>query len=162
MTQEYLMTILNYDKDSGLFTYKKSKPKIKVGNIAGTLKKDGYIRIKIDGKLHYAHRLAWLYINGYFPKFVDHINHLRDDNRWVNLRKVTLSENGMNMPMLNTNTSGFTGVYPHKKNGTWIVQIKVRGDQKYLGSFKTKEEAVNARKTANIQYGFHENHGAKK
>jgi len=163
LTQERLKELLHYDKDTGVFTRKiKLANGIQVGDIAGCVDGvNGYIVIIIDGKNYRAHRLAWLYVNGGFPKEqIDHISHDRTDNKIANLRSVTNQENQMNKSMLKNNTSGFTGVYWHKPTNKWQSQIMINGKYKHLGYFTNKNDAIKARKEANIEFGFHQNHGS--
>lgn len=158
--QEYLKSILNYDPENGLFRWKKQRSGIRIGDVAGCIQKYGYRRIKIDGKLYLASRLAWLYYHGEFPQHeVDHINHIRDDNRILNLREVTHQENNKNKSMQCDNTSGTTGVYWNKRDKKWVAHIQIDGKSIYLGRFSSKSDAVEARKQAEIKYNFHINHG---
>ena len=159
LTQDKLMEILSYDYDSGNFTWKSpTNRSIRVGDIAGTVTDMDYIQIGVLGKLYLAHRLAWLYVYGYFPTEIDHINRNKADNRILNLREVTHSENQKNQKMNSKNTSGFTGVYKHR-NGKWVAQIQVGGKSINLGYFHKIENAVATRKNAEIKYKFHKNHG---
>ena len=61
--------------------------------------------------------------------------------------------------MNKNNTSGHTGVYWYSQRKKWVSEIFADGRKISLGYFKDKEEAIQARKQANIEYGFHENHG---
>ena len=120
ITQERLKELLHYDPESGLFTWKVLRTgNAKVGSVAGSSNICGYINIKIDGILHCAHRLAFLYVNGAMPKEVDHINHLRSDNSFKNLRSVSRKENSVNQIKRRSNTSGVMGVTWYKKSGKW-------------------------------------------
>jgi len=104
--------------------------------------------------------LAWLYVYGTMPKEqIDHINHVRDDNRIINLREVTHSENHKNRTKQSNNTSGVTGVHWLEEKERWQAYIK--GDDKkiHLGTFKNKNDAISARKEAEIKYNYHSNHG---
>lgn len=161
ITQNQIKEVLNYNPDNGIFTWLvSSAQRIKIGNIAGGLDKYGYIKIQLNCKTYKAHRLAFLYMTGEFPKNqVDHINHNRNDNRWENLRGVSKTENGQNRSKQSNNKSGFTGVSWHKSMGKWIVHIKANGKILHLGYFKNKDKAIKKRKEAEIKYGFHENHG---
>ncbi|MCK4816681.1 HNH endonuclease [bacterium] len=165
LTQQYLKSILNYDKDTGIFTWRVSRNnRIKAGDLAGTLTSKGYIQvgIKIDGiaLLYGAHRLAWLYEYGKFPsKDIDHINHDRLDNRICNLREADQKINQKNRTINKNNKSGFTGVSWHKNRNRWQATICVNKTIIHLGSFKDKNEAIMARLHANRLYKFHENHG---
>ena len=160
MKQKYLKSKLNFDSNTGLFTYAKNVNRFKKGDISGHLNNDGYIAISIDKKIYNAHRLAWLYIYGYMPtEQIDHINHIRTDNRISNLREATHTENDRNAKKRHDNTSGVTGVSWHKKDKRWSARINTDGNRINLGSFVEYHEAVNARKNAETLYGYHENHG---
>ena len=89
LTAARLRELLQYDPETGVFTrLVKTSNGIKVGDVAGTADARGYILIRVDGWLHLAHRLAWLHMTCEWPKgMIDHINGVRDDNRWSNLRR---------------------------------------------------------------------------
>ena len=113
MTQIKLKEFVDYDPGNGVFTRKQLKVKCQVqpGDIIGTPDGLGYLRSSIDGKKYKLHRLAWLYVYGYFPEnFIDHINRNRSDNRIENLREVSRQCNVRNCGNLKTNTSGIKGV----------------------------------------------------
>lgn len=158
LTQSRLKELLHYCPDTGVFTRLTGNNRVKVGSIAGCLAGLGYSQIRIDRKKYYSHRLAFLYIEGAFPKNnTDHINGVKADNRWSNLRAVTQAENLRNQKKRNTNTSGIMGVHRHK--GKWVAQIKVGGKLLYLGFFADFFEACCARKSIELKYGYHPNHG---
>ena len=83
---------------------------------------------------------------------VDHINHNVFDNRVSNLRICTHSDNMKNRSIYTKNKSGYPGIFETKKYGYWYVSIGVNGKHKYIGQFKNKEDAINARKQAEIKY----------
>lgn len=158
MTQEELKQLLKYDKSTGEFEwvdYSKACRKNKVGSKYNT----GYMIVSINYKRYQLHRLAWLYEYGYMPKFIDHINGDKSDNRISNLREVTKSQNSRNMKKNTKNKSGFTGVHYNKNTSKWVAQIYDGVKIVHLGSFDNKDEAIIARCKANIRYGYHENHG---
>lgn len=127
---------------------------------AGCLNKiTGYIQIMSKGEQEYAHRLAWFITYGVWPEFIDHINGIKSDNRLINIRNVQKRVNHQNMKKFITNTSSVTGVYFYWQIGKWTAKIVVARKQINLGCFESFDEAVNARKQAEIDYGFHENHG---
>ena len=160
LTQKELKRQLHYEPLSGVFTRKISNHRsVKVGDIAGTKHPYGYIMIKVTKKITAAHRLAFLYMDGIMPNEVDHINHVRDDNRWINLRSVTRSENCKNNSKRKDNSSGVCGVHWKTRDKRWIAQIRVDGKNIWLGQYTVFSDAVNARKNAEVLYGFHENHG---
>lgn len=98
LTQQLLKQNLMYDPDSGIFTWViRPAHCIRIGDVAGYKNPEGYVKIGILGKIYSAHHLAFLYMNGSVPDgIVDHINRVRYDNRWVNLRVVTAKENSTN------------------------------------------------------------------
>ena len=162
MTQEYLKSLLHYNKDTGAFTrLVRCGSRGSVGSVAGFVTKEGYHRIKIDGKAYGGHQLAFLYMIGNIPSCIDHKDHVCSNNAWSNIRPVTNSENSKNLSIRYDNMSGFSGVYFDKvvKRKPWKASIRCDNKQIHLGYFDTKDEAIAARKAANIKYGFHENHG---
>jgi len=163
ITQERLKELLHYDPDTGIFTRNiRTASCVSVGDIAGNTRKiDGYHVIRICGQRYPAHRLAFLYMEGSFPPYhVDHINHIRNDNRWCNLRRVKCTENLRNRTLQSNNTSGINGVNWHKHKRSWEASIRINKKRIYLGAFKCFFEACCARKSADIAYGFHSNHGS--
>jgi hypothetical protein len=161
ITQATLKELLNYSPETGEFTWLKSiGGKSKTGLLAGTLNSLGYRKIIIWGKEYKAHRLAWLYTHGSFPEGqIDHINGVRKDNKIDNLRAVTNAENTRNGKRRCTNTSGVTGVSWFKLNEAWGAYINDNGKKLFLGLFEDLFSAVAARKTAEIKYDYHPNHG---
>lgn len=167
LTQELLKEKLYYDKDTGMFTWTDSKlnhGKVR-GKEAGSIDNSGYrvIVMKLGGKSRNfkAHRLAWFYVYGEFPKLqLDHINHNRLDNKISNLRQVTQRENHRNRSQQKNNTSGYNGVHFRKDAKKYQAKVKVDGRTIHLGYFKKAEDAGQAAKEAREHYGFHSNHGA--
>ena len=160
ITQAELKNELNYDEATGIFTRKISNHgKVKIGDIAGHTNSRGYVVINIGKKKYKAHRLAWLYIYGEIPCEVDHINHIKYDNRIANLRDVDRTSQCRNASIYSNNKSGCTGVIWNKQANRWYSRIGVDGNKVFLGSFTSYTEAVDARKNAEILYGYHENHG---
>ena len=154
-----LIELLDYNKDSGIFKWKIDISNKKKGDIAGT-NSNGYVVISVNKKKHYAHRLAWYFIYGTFPKgHIDHINHNKKDNRIDNLRDVSRSCNQKNRSLNNNNISGKIGVCWHKKNAKWQSQIMINGKNKALGYFDILDDAIEARINAEKEYKFHKNHG---
>ncbi len=124
--------------------------------------KNGYIRVRYKRKSCAAHRVIWFYKTGAWPDCdIDHIDHDRQNNKWENLRLVSRTDNMRNATQSKANRSGFTGVGWCKQQGQWRSQIMVNGKSIKLGRFDNLEEAIRARKSANVKYGFHPNHGEK-
>ena len=120
----------------------------------------GYLCGAILGRTYRAHRIIWLLHSGEWPSAdLDHINGRREDNRIINLRAVSRTENLKNQRLSTKNTSGVLGVCWHKSREKWAARINVSGRKMHIGYFESFDAAVAARKAANIEYGFHENHG---
>jgi hypothetical protein len=122
----------------------------------------GYFKGVIFGEAYLAHRVAWAIYSGSWPENeIDHINGDRLDNRIANLRSVTSQENSKNVSIGSRNTSGTIGVHWREDQSRWVASINKKGKLKYIGSFKSKNEAIQARAKANLEYGYHANHGRK-
>ncbi len=162
INQLELKELLNYDPNTGVFTWRVSQGRAVKGKIAGG-KDKGYIKIKINKTLYLAQRLAFLYMDGNFPEdCTDHINHNRSDNRFINLRKCSKKDNNKNVSKRIDNTSGITGVCWHKQHEKWYSQIQNSGKHEYIGLFSEIWDAICARKSAEIKHDFHFNHGAER
>jgi len=164
ITQSYLQKIISYNPETGIFTWLQLTGKAKPGREAGYLvsmssrKESKYRVIGIDGKNFLAHRLAFLYMTGSFPEnVVDHINHDASDNRWINLRAVSRTDNNRNAHRHYDNKSGVCGVWLDKK--IWVAKIGIKSKQVCLGRFNNLFDAVCARKNAEVVHGYHKNHG---
>lgn len=143
LTQDVLNELLVYDMETGMFTWRLSRGARSAGSVAGWVKSDGYTAITIFGRGYAQHRLAWLYVNGEWPEqHIDHINGNKKDNRISNLRDVSRSGNLQNLKKAYcSSSSGLLGVTFLKQQKTWQSRIIVDGVRKFLGNFKTKEEA---------------------
>lgn len=145
LTQAVLKEHLHYDTETGIFTWvKPTMVKIKVGDIVGCLDvSTGYYVTKLFRKKYQLHRLAWLYIYGFIPKnYIDHINGVTTDNRLINLREATNSQNQQNLKKkTKNNSSGFVGVSFYKNTGKYRANIKINKKGIHLGYYDTPEEA---------------------
>ena len=162
LTQQAIKDVLDYDPATGLFTWKTRVAKrIQIGDKAGSVKRQtGYLVVSILGERHYAHRLAFLYMTGALPHAdVDHINGVRCDNRWGNLREVVRSENLRNRKIPSTNKSGVIGVCWSALRKKWVATISICDKNIVVGAFTEFTDAVAARKSAEQQQGYHQNHG---
>jgi hypothetical protein len=160
LTQAYIKTILHYDPETGIFIWKVPQARRPVGREAGFSTTNGYRSIGIDAKKYLAHRIAVIYMNGEIDAAqIDHINGVRSDNRWANLRLATSADNQRNTKLRNTNTSGVMGVSWHARGGKWTARISHNSQEKYLGLFDDFFDAVCARKSAENALGYHPNHG---
>lgn len=154
LTQDRLKEIIHYDPVVGVFLWKiKSRAKggrVYPGDVAGFIRNnDGYRFIGIDGRAYMACKLAWLYQTGYFPAgIIDHANRVRSDDRFLNLRPATSSQNGMNKCVRSDNKSGVTGVSFDTARGKWAARIRVSGKYVSLGRYQNIDDAIAARKIA--------------
>lgn len=157
------MRRLDYEPDTGAFTWKVRVMCMGGGRMpgqeAGTIK-DGYRIISLYGRAYRAHHLAWLFMTGDWPPAgvdIDHINRDRSDNRWANLRLATRAQNNVNTSTRRKSRSGHRGVgrrAPGKKGrpGRWFARIVVDGKVVHLGMFDSLDEAVEARRRAEMKH----------
>lgn len=141
---EYLKEVLNYDPETGLFTWRVSRGRaVKAGSQAGTKRDDGYVFLTVSYVRLAAHRVAWAIMTGEWPdEIVDHKDRDPSNNSWKNLRLATPKDSAANRGVYRNNTSGSVGV--RYRRGRFHAQIVINGKAIFLGSFATKEEAANA------------------
>ena len=139
----YLRYRLRYSRQTGVFTWRVSRSnKLKEGDVAGHLHSHGYVHIQIDSKIYKAHRLAWLYVTGKWPKKdVEHKNTNKADNKWRNLRLANDSQNQANSRRRKDNTTGLKSVCYRKDCGKWRARLQVRGVRLCLGNFTSAKLA---------------------
>jgi len=161
LTQKLLKATLTYDELSGEFKRINHLSGSRLTKAERCTNYQGYGVLVVYKRKYLAHRLAWLYAYGVFPrKDLDHIDHDKMNNSLANLREVTKRENSLNQKLHSTNSSGVTGV-GKVKSGNWISRITVKGRLINLGIFHKKSDAIVARQVANVKYNFHENHGVQ-
>lgn len=155
ITQDRLKRVLSYDPGSGEFTRLVRRGNCAVGSVAGRMKPDGYIQIQIDGFKYSASRLAWFYMTGEWPMpECDHRDTNRANNRWLNLRQATRSQNKMNSNKRADSKFQFKGVKRSIRGKPFGARIWLDGKTVSLGSFNTEEEAAKAyRDAAAAHYG---------
>lgn len=176
ITRDFLLEILTYNPLSGVFTWNsrsvgnhfKNKRAVGVfnalysGSVAGAVVSSNksatsYIAIKINGKSHKAHRLAFIYMTGDAPEEVDHIDHNGMNNKWTNLRPSDRKDNSKNIPKQKSNKTGVIGVNWHKAAKKWQARaVDKDGKRIDLGRFDNFEDAVEARKRHEISFGYYE------
>ena len=151
----------SYDPNTGVITRLVDRANGKAGPVVSSPDNRGYLRIRCGDRRQIAqHRIAWLLMTGHWPtEEIDHINGIRTDNRWSNLRSVSRVENQHNRKLPTNNKSGVHGVCWHKSLGKWVAQIRLNEKIKHLGCFSSIDDAIEARKIAEKKYGYHDNHG---
>jgi hypothetical protein len=157
LTLDQLKAELSYDPDTGVFTWLRH-PEYPAkwntryaGKPAGSVLPKGYRIISINDEIHYAHRLAWLWVHGEWPTDqIDHINRNKDDNRIANLRQADNGQNNTNRPPVGR--SGIKGVSWYEPSQKWRARISKDRTEIYLGYFDTIEEAIKARNEAAVRY----------
>lgn len=161
MSLEEARRLFDYDPETGLLMWKiRTSSRVRVGEVAGSFHTRGYRRVQVNNERYLLHRLVWFIYYGAWPEDqLDHVNRDRTDNRIANLREVDHAENNKNKSMYMSNTSGVVGVGWHRQSQKWQAGIKVGQKRIHLGLFDTFEEAVAARKAAEVLYGFSSTHG---
>jgi hypothetical protein len=114
---------------------------VAVGDIAGSVMNTGYIEISVEGARWLGHRLAFLFMLGEVPRNVDHINRIKSDNRWENLRACTHKENMQNVNVRRTSLTGIRNVHKHKRSGLYFVSLRLNGKVTSFGYYKDIELA---------------------
>lgn len=143
ITQQHLAELLQYDPETGVFTWLVSRGNARRGAIAGTKHPAGYVVIVLLGRKYRAHHLAWLATTGSLPDGqLDHKNTNRADNRISNLRISSQRQNTYNSSLRSNNKSGVKGVHWHQSSGLWRAVITVEGKKIYLGKFEELSQAV--------------------
>lgn len=144
ITQDRLKQLLRYDPNSGQMTWISHHQQTQlIGKFAGALDGAGYVVIGIDNKLYRAHRLAFLYMTGSMPPLVDHINGVKSDNQWGNLRASNKVGNAQNIRKAHCDSkSGLLGVEISRDK--FSARISISGKRIGLGTFDTAQEAHEA------------------
>ena len=158
MTRELALENLEYNQETGILTWKVARSGIAVGDVAGGLN-HGYLQFRFYFKKYQAHRVIWLMMNGEWPDQIDHIDHNPSNNKLDNLRNVNHLGNSKNMSLFKNNSTGVCGVKFRKDIDKWSSNIGVNGKRLSLGSTDAFFDAVCWRKSAEIKYGYHINHG---
>ena len=161
LTAERARELLDYDELTGVLTWKqdrrvgfhKSVLMARAGGVAGTARSDGRLVMTIDSRTYLAYRLAWLIHFGVWPDGeIDHINGNPTDNRLCNLRAVSrrVNQENLHRPIRGKSSCQLLGAYGNKRNAKspWKACITVDGQQRYIGVYRTAQEAHDAYLTA--------------
>jgi len=160
VNQSALKKWFTYDPVTGDWTFKHTTVSGVAGDIATSKHSGGYKTLRIGSVDYLAHRMAFVYMEDKLPEQVDHIDHDRCNNAWSNLREVSPRNNSLNCSKKRSNTTGINGVSYHLGLNKYRAYINEHGRQIHLGVFDTLEEAKEARHKADIDYGYHPNHGS--
>lgn len=145
LSADRVRALLSYDAATGEFRWRAKRRRVRVGALAGSFSCGGYWNIRVDGRLHMAHRLAWLYTHGAWPQNqIDHVDGDRLNNSLVNLREATGAQNIRNRGPHRNNEAGLKGVSPVRRSGKWRALIRIAGKVVYLGEFASPGEAHSA------------------
>lgn len=140
MQKSEIESILEY-RDGKLY-WKKSRGRIKIGAEAGTVNTAGYVVVTINQKKFLAHRLIFALHHGYYPKYIDHDNRDKLDNRIENLRACTQSENMRNATIRRSSRSGLKNVTWSNQCKKWVVHLTLNERLTHIGVFEDKELAA--------------------
>lgn len=145
-----LHELLEYNGETGVLSWRVARSAgVKSGDRAGSLTKGGYRTVRVEGRPYQEHRIIFLMVHGYMPKCIDHKNRNPSDNRIVNLRESTLTQNQINKAGSGKHLKGIWQV-----KDRWRAALRVNKKQKNLGTFDTQEEAHAAYMAAAIlHYG---------
>lgn len=121
-----------------------------------------YLRVGFLYKLYGVHRVLFLMRTGRWPSEIDHIDGNGLNNRWDNIREVDRTGNMRNAKIRHDNKSGVCGVSFDKKDKKWRAYISDKGKAVFLGLFSELNDAVSVRKAAEVEYGYHSNHGSQR
>lgn len=159
ITQELLHELFEY-RDGELYWKVANSNRVKVGEMAGYVRPDGYRVVRLFGKDYRIHRLIYIFHKGKLNSIIDHINNNRFDNRIENLRECTRYENGQNSKLYSNNKSGYKNVFWVKREEKWKVEVRIEGKKKSFGLYDDIELAIIVAEEARNKYhGAFANHG---
>lgn len=160
LTQALLHKFYNYDAATGVLTHRLPQHGKEIGDAIGSLANTGYLAMAINNTDYLVHRIIWMYVHGYMPEQVDHIDHVKTNNALNNLREVTNTINSKNASVSKNSATRVNGVSFNKARNKYRAYVTVNRKQINLGSFDTLDEAIEARRKADNEHDFHTNHGS--
>lgn len=137
--REVALERLRYIPSQGLLVWKGLE------QVAGYYDPEGYVQVRLQGKLFQAHQIIWLMVHGEMVDLIDHRDGDKHNNKLNNLREATKQINAINSGLPSNNSSGVKGVSWHKAGRKWTAQIKHNQKKIHLGSYDTLLDAVGAR-----------------
>lgn len=175
LTVEILRELIRYEPETGKFFWKErprhyfdTEARCRFWNRRFANKEtmtadrnSGYKQGTILNGNYKAHQIAWFYSHGNWAEGIDHINGIPSDNRLENLREARQEVNNKNQRLSPHNKTGIPGVYWDNNRDKWAAKLSLNNRSKALGRFDDFFEACCARKSAEIKYDFHENHGRR-
>ena len=180
-SQKYLREAFDYDPKTGVLTWRerplshfkserigKGTNTRYAGKRAGVEvelpKPKGYRlrEVGVAGVVWEEHRVIWKWMTGRTPTVIDHKNRNAADNRWGNLREVSRCENNRNSSIRSNNTSGFCGVSQRARTGKWRAYYSHNSERRYLGDYRSKEDAHSAVLAARLEDGYTLGHGTER
>lgn len=143
---EYLRSLFTYEPGTGLLQWKIDRSNKRAGDPAGARRGEvGYLQVSIDNRLYRVHLVIWKMVTGEEPEnFIDHEDTDKGNNRWLNLRDATKSQNQANIGLTARNTSGFKNVRWYKAYQKWAAQFTKEGVCYFVGYFDDVNEAAAA------------------
>lgn len=141
-----LRSLFSYEPETGIVTRRRhAGTTARAGQVVGSLSGNGYLIVGIARRRLPLHRVIWALVHGSWPSDqIDHINGVKTDNRFCNLRAADRAQNSQNIAIRTDNTSGHIGVSFFRRRQMWQAYINVRGKRENLGYFDTAEAAASA------------------
>jgi len=153
LSQAELKELFDYDPETGVLVWAVDRGSQKVkGKRVGHINQGGYLKTIVFGQNWIVHRLIYYRFHGELPKYIDHKNGIRTDNRIANLRSTTMAGNARNTRSRKSASSKYLGVSLVKKTGTWSAALKTGGRSYWLGTFTDENDAARAYNSAAIKY----------
>jgi len=161
ITQDQVKKLFCYDSNTGILTNRIHRStRSRAGHSIGNSDSGGYLTTKIDSVQYKVHRVIFIYVYGYLPRYVDHIDGDRLNNKTNNLRQATFSQNQQNTKIMKNNTTGCKGVSWCKKRRMYASRLYFKGKNKHLGYFYDLDVAAQVLRIKRVElHGEYANHG---